>query len=199
MRDGSLAAGPPSEFRPQKESTMADDWRKCPWNVNKETLLAQYKDLGDWARRYSTVRMTVATFFVTVAFAILQFHWDKPDGLVAISAFLVISIGFTAFLLFSDATFKRMNDQLIIVEMFRNAVAPSTTETLTGAERPHPATEPESMFPTKSFIWEKSGLPLALGFLTLFGLVDVVWYCRGTTDAAVVKVPVTLEIKAKAP
>ena len=31
-----------------------------------------YKDFEDWARHYSTVRMTVATFFITAAFTVLH-------------------------------------------------------------------------------------------------------------------------------
>ena len=140
-----------------------------------------YKSFGEWARHYSAVRMTVGTFFITVAFTILHLRWDKPDLLLAWSAFGVCLIGFLAFVYFSYVTFKRMSDQMRVVNAFLEA----NGETPTRA--------------SYESIWQFSGLPIALIFLLVFGVIDYCWYqgiltSKSTSEqGSEVKVPIVFQ------
>jgi hypothetical protein len=139
-------------------------------------LSEHYKEHGQWARHYSTVRMTLGTFFLTFAFGILQFRWDKPETEVAIIAGGVFLLGLVVFLLFSLATFNEMNNQLKIVNAYRKSLNTSTVP-LYGRNT-------------------LSGWPLAILFLLLFGFVVCKFWTLAETKAtkgAEVMVPLVLQ------
>ena len=127
-----------------------------PWDRSTARVLTEYYgDHGQWARHYSTVRMTLGTFFVTASFGLLQLRWEKPETNVAIVAALICLFGIIVFLLFSRASFNSMNEQLRIVNAHRTA----------------------SGLPTVGLYrwYTPSGLPLALAFVLLFAYVDYNW------------------------
>jgi hypothetical protein len=71
----------------------------------------RYQENGSWARHYSTVRMTVATFLVPVSIGILAFNWKPPlhppISFVALSGVLW-SIAVVLFLTFTRLTYGEM-------------------------------------------------------------------------------------------
>jgi amino acid transporter len=136
-----------------------------PWststanNGTDNVLIEHYKEHGQWARHYSTVRMTLGTFFLTLSFGILQFRWDKPEIEVAIVAGVMCFLGIIVFLLFSLATFNEMNNQLRIVNAFRQSLG--TAQAAKDVPLYH--------------WWTPSGLPLAIVFAVFFAFVDYKW------------------------
>ena len=44
--------------------------------------VAAYSDLGEWARHYSVVRMTLGTFWLGFPLLVLQQQWSTPDTIV---------------------------------------------------------------------------------------------------------------------
>ena len=95
------------------------------WSESKDqqAILAEYKDHGDWARHYSTVRMTVGTFFVTASTALIYARWGNPSSsLIAITASL-FGIGVLVFGYFTYLTFDRMKAQLKRRELWKPARA----------------------------------------------------------------------------
>ena len=77
----------------------------------KDIVLAAYKDFGDWARHYSTVRLSLGTFFVTAGFAILSLWKDERNLYVALSVLGLLSLGVALFVIFTLLTYSRMNKQ----------------------------------------------------------------------------------------
>jgi hypothetical protein len=100
-----------------------------------ENRRLHFQDAGEWARHYSTVRMTVATFVITSCVAILALKWDAspetgappPNGPAlgelnqadhTIDAHVVNSVailwllGIGIFHAFTYYTFDRLNSQL---------------------------------------------------------------------------------------
>ena len=71
----------------------------------------RYQENGSWARHYSTVRMTVATFLVPVSLGILAFNWKPPlhppISFVALSG-VMWSIAVVLFLSFTRLTYAEM-------------------------------------------------------------------------------------------
>jgi hypothetical protein len=138
-------------------------WENIPWDQNRTELLEFYKSFGEWARHYSTVRMTVGTFFVTLSFTILHLRWDKPDLFMAASALAAFVVGLSVFVYFSNATFKRMNDQIRIFDSFLRQY---TTDKIARVER--------TQKPFRTWT-QLSGAPLAALFFLIFLVVDLVW------------------------
>ncbi|MGH7938559.1 MAG: hypothetical protein ACRD5Z_02205, partial [Bryobacteraceae bacterium] len=72
---------------------------------------ARYQENGSWARHYSTVRVTVATFLVPVSLGILAFSWKPPQHppliFVALSG-VMWSIAVILFLSFTRQTYGEM-------------------------------------------------------------------------------------------
>jgi hypothetical protein len=105
-----------------------DLWSAWPKSTNgndeeiRKLLAAEYADHGAWARHYSTVRMTIGTFFVTAATGILYLRWDNPEPSTALLAALVLGVGAIVFLRFTWLTFKEMNNQRSIVASYRTVL-----------------------------------------------------------------------------
>ena len=85
----------------------------------ERTLLEFYRELGQWARHYSAVRMILGIFFITMSFALLQLRWDNPHWLVALASVFVFAFGAYFFSFFTRSAFKRMNDQIQIAQDLR--------------------------------------------------------------------------------
>jgi hypothetical protein len=104
-------------------------WTSWPTDPNGEdtrnVLAEEYKDHGAWARHYSTVRMTLGTFFLGAAIGIIYLRWDKPESRTAGLAGIILGIGILLFLRFSWLTFNEMNQQRKIVEAYRTALLKS--------------------------------------------------------------------------
>ena len=72
---------------------------------------ARYQENGNWARHYSTVRMSVSTFLIPVSLGVASFRWQPPapppisflalSGVVWCSAVLL-------FVLFTRLTYQEM-------------------------------------------------------------------------------------------
>ena len=79
----------------------------------QENRRTRYEETGEWARHYSTVRLTVTTFLASMSIGILSFKWDPPAqpaqtfvdlaGLVWIAALFL-------FVLFTSYTYCEMEN-----------------------------------------------------------------------------------------
>jgi hypothetical protein len=71
----------------------------------------RFQENGNWARHYSTVRMTTTTFLVGVSLGILSFRWPAaahpPISFVALSGIVWI-IAVSLFLVFTRLTYQEM-------------------------------------------------------------------------------------------
>ncbi len=104
------------------------DWKSKDESADKsiEALLSdEYKDAGYWARHYSTVRLTLGTFFLTAATAVITQRLDQPDWRVAILASSLALFGVVLFCIFSRLTYNEMNRQLKIVNSYREKLLPA--------------------------------------------------------------------------
>ena len=144
-------AWPEPQPDPAKANTKEADTRSV--------LLQEYGDHGNWARHYSTVRVTLGTFFVTAATGMITLHWDSPQPAVAVTAALVLLIGVVLFMVFSYYTFDHMTEQLQIVDSYMAKLGTGTAVT----KKP------------KLWGWG-TGLPIAIFFVIVFGLFDGWWY-----------------------
>ena len=72
-----------------------------------------YQEAGQWARHYSTVRMTVGTFVITVCATILALkgRGGQADQ-IAVAVTLLWLAGQAIFFIFTAQTFDRLNSQL---------------------------------------------------------------------------------------
>ncbi len=94
--------------------------------------IAHYKDLGDWARHYSTVRMTVGTLFVVLAFAVVLLQWQHPTfGLLVVAAAMAL-FGVIVFGIFTALTFDRLNNQIAMINQARKDLDVRNRETEAG-------------------------------------------------------------------
>jgi len=123
----------------------------------KQVLVSEYSDQGSWARHYSTVRMTLGTFFLTGSIGVIYKKWDDQyDPSTVILGGTILAIGIALFLRFTWLTFRRMNDQRGIVNSYRAALK-----------------EPLGrLFPLG--IWD--GLVLAFGAAVFYAFVVHLWY-----------------------
>jgi len=92
----------------------------------RKVLLEEYHDHGEWARHYSTVRMTLGTFFITAATGIISLRWDNPDPGIAIVAAGVFLLGLALFVGFTSLTFHEMNSQFRIVKSYHRKLGSGT-------------------------------------------------------------------------
>jgi hypothetical protein len=89
----------------------------------KSILSSEYSDQGSWARHYSTVRMTLGTFFLTGSIGVIYKKWDDPfDRWTAALAGIILAVGVILFLRFTFMTFREMNHQIRIVNSYRAAL-----------------------------------------------------------------------------
>ena len=107
-----------------KEKASEEQWN----DATKGMITEQYRELGNWARHYSVVRMTIGTFFVTTSFALVNFRWERPDPLLAVFIFLFFATGCAIFLWFSHLTFARMRKQIELLNIYRRAVIPADSK-----------------------------------------------------------------------
>lgn len=142
----------------------------------RAVLLQEYADHGSWARHYSTVRMTVGTFFVTAAIGLVTLRWDNPEWAIAGAAFVVFLIGFVLFGMFTSLTFERMNSQFEIVNSYRDKLKAG-----------HSAIAPVGM-------WSKTGLPIAVALIVAFVLFDG-WWLRYSKQSKAQASRITIPMK----
>ena len=131
-------------------------------NSNTAVHLAHYKDLGDWARHYSIVRMTVGTFFVAMAFGVILLQWQHPTVSLLIVACLMALFGVLVFAVFTALTFDRLNNQIAMINQARRELG---------------VKEPELKSVSYWASW--GGLPLAYVFVVIFGGVLYLWWNHG--------------------
>ncbi|MGI9087482.1 MAG: hypothetical protein ACR2HH_07060 [Chthoniobacterales bacterium] len=71
----------------------------------------RYQENGNWARHYSTVRMTVTTFLIPVSLGVLAFKWTPPThppiNFLALSDVVWMAAVFL-FVLFTRLTYEEM-------------------------------------------------------------------------------------------
>lgn len=132
-----------------------------PVDKNNSTAvhIAHYKDLGDWARHYSLVRMIVGTFFVALALAVILSQWQQPSWAILIVAASLALFGVLLFAVFTALTFNRLNDQIAMINQARKDLGVQEMET----KRVDYWTSP-------------GGLPIAYLFVGVFGLVVFLWW-----------------------
>ncbi len=123
---------------------------------------AKYDELGNWGRHYSTVRMTLATFFSTLSFGLIQFRWDKPSLGIAAVAFFFAVFGALLFCHFTRLTYNRTKSQ-------RNAY----NEMLTAASKPTVEIAPDNFNPWKT----TDGYWAGIVFIVVFLAFDIMWVC----------------------
>ena len=134
---------------PAQANTKDDDTRAV--------LLQEYSDRGQWARHYSTVRMTLGTFFITAATGVITLRWESPQLAIAIFAGVIFLIGVFLFLVFTFFTFREMSGQFKIVDSYREKLGATPHE-----ER-------------RRWVRTMTGWPLALVFLIAFAYFDIYW------------------------
>jgi hypothetical protein len=139
---------------PQPDSTKANTKEADIRTV----LLQEYGDHGQWARHYSTVRMTLGTFFITAATGVITLRWDTPQIAIAVTAGVIFGIGLLLFMIFSAFTFKEMNAQFEIVDSYRKKLE----------------TTAEATPRFKLWRWG-TGLPIAVLFVVAFLSFDLWW------------------------
>jgi hypothetical protein len=112
----------------------SNDKKEDPdWTENRRL---RYQEAGEWARHYSSVRMTVVTFVITTCVAILALKWDPEahnansikgayvGNLVAILWLLGIAI----FQIFTFHTYDRLSRQLSLKCQLKYHADPSTDD-----------------------------------------------------------------------
>jgi hypothetical protein len=79
-------------------------------NLN-EGVRTRFQDNGAWAIHYSTVRMTVSTFAISLCLGIMSFKWNAPGFVLVASAVTFWLLGAFVFFWFSYLTLKMMRAQ----------------------------------------------------------------------------------------
>jgi hypothetical protein len=161
--------------------------------TTKGALFDEYKEFGQWARHYSAVRLTLATFFVTLSFGTIQFRWDKPDLAIGIIALVIFGLGFCLFLFFSNLTFDRMRKQMEAYNKYLESTVKSVDDKVL-KEREEPKTI-ENLSVRKA----PDGLTAAIAVLLVFVAYDIFWLLPVLTDSNVPRltrrVTIPLELK----
>lgn len=142
---------PPPETDPAHPNSAPSDLRKI--------ILQEYSDHGQWARHYSTVRMTLGTFFVTAATGFISLRWDTPGAGVALIAAGIFFIGVILFLEFSWLTFHEMNKQRELVDTYSTVLNLGRGAT--------------SKF---SLLRSGTGIVLVIPLIIAFAALDYWWY-----------------------
>lgn len=85
-----------------------------------ETAIVLMQEAGEWARHYSTVRMTVTTFLVTLSAGILSFRWGSW-GFAGLAA-VVWGVACLFFCLFTRPEWREMDrrEKYLAVIRFTN-------------------------------------------------------------------------------
>lgn len=166
-------AWPQAQPDPTKANTKDADTRSV--------LLQEYGDRGQWARHYSTVRMTLGTFFITAATGVITVRWDTPQLAIAVIAGVIFAIGMLLFMTFSALTFREMNAQYEIVDSYRDQLLTPRGEKMKKVE-----------------LWKwGTGLPIALLFLVAFASFDAWWFLgsKGVSGpASQITVPMKVQV-----
>lgn len=89
---------------------------------------ALLEDSNSWAQHYSTVRMTVTTFLVTVALAIVQFQWEKPTWAGVIGASVCWFVAVVLFIVFTKLEFRKLNETMRNKVLFRSLAGHKNAE-----------------------------------------------------------------------
>jgi hypothetical protein len=79
----------------------------------QENRRTRYQEAGEWARHYSTVRMTTTTVLVSLSIGILSFKWDpaaQPPQIFVDFAGLVWTAALFLFVLFTHYTYREMQN-----------------------------------------------------------------------------------------
>ena len=143
---------PDPQQDPTKSNTKEADIRTV--------LLQEFGDHGQWARHYSTVRMTLGTFFITAATGMITLRWDKPQVAIAVAAAVIFGFGVLLFMIFSAFTFHEMNKQFDIADSYHSKL---------GGHKLDANKRPQLWKPTGT------GFPIALLFVVAFLSFDLWW------------------------
>jgi hypothetical protein len=100
----------------QSELKKLQDELTLQGDNNLDNIRSKYADTAEWARHYSTVRMTVATFVITTCVAIVALKPDKLTGNNAEPAMvnavcLLWLLGSAIFYAFTYSTYKALHSQ----------------------------------------------------------------------------------------
>jgi hypothetical protein len=161
---------------PQPDATKANTG-----DADIRTVLVQeYGDHGQWARHYSTVRMTVGTFFITAATGFISLRWDTPQGGIALISAVIFGMGVILFLIFSALTFDEMNKQREIVDTYSEILGLRTAKS------------------KKLSLWKSAtGLVIVIALVLAFASFDL-WWCFYSKPqlkgAAQITVPLKLQV-----
>jgi len=170
-------AWPAPQPDPTKANTKEADIRTV--------MMQEYSDHGQWARHYSTVRMTLGTFAFTAAVGMITVRWEQPQLALAVAAAIVLLIGVVLFAVFSVLTFHKMNEQLEIVDSYNQQLDP-----------PASGTSRKPIRRLGFFKWG-TGWPIAALFLVLFLFFDGWWLYSSKSQSArtrTISVPMTVKV-----
>jgi hypothetical protein len=94
---------------------------------------ARYQENGNWARHYSTVRMSVSTFLIPVSLGVASFRWQPPApppiSLLALSGVVWCS-AVVLFVLFTRLTYQEMESARKKREKLADGVSAANGSTL---------------------------------------------------------------------
>jgi hypothetical protein len=94
---------------------------------------ARYQENGNWARHYSTVRMSVSTFLIPVSLGVASFRWQPPApppiSLLALSGVVWCS-AVVLFVLFTRLTYQEMESARKKREKLADGVSVANGSTL---------------------------------------------------------------------
>ena len=146
----------------------------------RSVLVEEYRDHGAWARHYSTVRMTIGTFFLSAATGIIYLRWDKPEYRTAVLAAIILGIGVVLFLRFSWLTFKEMNSQRRIVSAYRTSLGKKEEET------------PKAL----AQFWKWDAAYICIAVVLFFAAFDLFWLLAppGSSKTVDLSIPITVQI-----
>jgi hypothetical protein len=180
-----MADANPDEFWTKWETKQGEE------SSTAAVLLEEYKDAGYWGRHYSTVRLTLGTFFLTAAGGMIYHQWEKPNWMTAIGALVIALIGFGLFVLFSFLTFNEMNAQREIVSVYRKKLGKDDKGK-------------KALWLFNRF-WTKTALPIGLLFLGGFFGFTLLWAsstfrdAQQTSSPAETKLPISVQVGSGSP
>lgn len=140
-------------------------------------LRTRFQENGNWARHYSTVRMTTTTFLVGVSLGILSFRWPATAHpripFIALSG-IVWMLAVALFLVFTRLTYREMES----ARRKRNLLPDGISDVQPDAY--HPRQDPAS--------WIVAFLTLFYGWLLLYLGNVWLWHFSFPTGASYFKV-----------
>jgi len=126
--------------------------------TTREFVRTRYNETGNWSRHYSSVRATIATFFMTANVALLGALWKSPSTRIAFFLTTFFLLGMVLYVVFSRKTSAAMSEQKRLER-----------DLLNGSQQPTPA--------ARSRFFERHGvnyvLPAAL--LLGFSVLNLGW------------------------